>query len=90
MTQSSPGCISPDLHNLTLWFYTVKVPLSNKLFIALILWLEDAAVKRQETGKEVFVIALLGLNISKKQLGTGNGLLPEVSGHGYLVTLLWV
>lgn len=90
MTQSSPGYISPDLHNLTLWFYTEKVPLSNKLFIAPILWLEDAAVKRQGTGEEVLLIALLGLNISKNQLSTRKGLLPEVSGHGSLVTLLWV
>lgn len=90
MTQSSPGYIFPDLHNLTLRFYTEKVPLSNKLFIAPILWLEDDAVKRQGTWEEVLVIALLGLNISKNQLGTGNCLLPEVSVHSYLVTLLWV
>lgn len=90
MTQSSPGYISPDLHNLTLWLFTEKVPLSNKLFIAPILWLEDAAVKRQGTGEEVLVIALLGLNISKNQLSIRKGLLPEVSGHGSLVTLLWV
>lgn len=63
-TQSSQGCISPDLHNITLWFYAEKVPLSNKLSIALILWLEVAAVKRQEIREEVFMIALLGLNIS--------------------------
>lgn len=90
MTQSSPGYISPDLHNLTLWLFTEKVPLSNKLFIAPTLWLEDAAVKRQGTGEEVLVIALLGLNISKNQLSIRKGLLPEVSGHGSLVTLLWV
>lgn len=59
MTQSSQTIFSEISITLTPWFYTEKVSLENKLFIVLILWLEEAAVKGQEKGEAVLVISLL-------------------------------